>query len=231
MSTHPAAAAWSAASATLTATPTGKVPPMPHTFATREEWLVAAIRSLSALFEEIGQTLPVVRVSVGWPGGRGRKDAVIGQCWHPTAATDGIGQVFVSPVLVDASRVLDVLTHELVHAINHRDGANGHGKEFAAIAKPLGLTGKMTATVASDDLKARLDEIVEALGEYPHAALSTAANGEDAPKKQGTRMLKVECSRSGYVVRMTRKWLDEYGAPTCPCHGEVMEEAKASSGE
>ncbi len=207
-------------------TATAPAPALAEKFATREEWLVAAVRALDAFFVEVGETLPVVRVSVGWPGGRGRKDSVIGQCWPGAASTDGVGQVFVSPVLDDASRVLDVLAHELVHAVNHANGENGHGKAFGKIARAIGLEGKMTATVASEALKARLDALTGDLGAYPHAALSTAANGEDAPKKQGTRMLKVECAGgSGYVVRMTRKWIEEVGTPSCPCHSEAMEVA------
>lgn len=198
---------------------------MSTTYSTREEWLVAGVKALAPLFETVGHSLPPVRVSVGFAGGRGNKASVIGQCWHPAATTDGVGQVFVSPTLDDAIRVLDVLAHELVHAINHKNDKTGHGKDFAAIAKPLGLTGKMTATVAGPALEAELVLVAESLGAYPHAALATASNAEDAPKKQGTRMLKVECAESGYTVRMTRKWLDEYGAPVCPCHGEIMAEA------
>jgi hypothetical protein len=192
-------------------------------FNTREEWLTAAIQSLSVLFAEVGQNLPTVRVSVGWPGGNGRKQTVIGQCWSTSASADGIGQVFISPVLDDAVRVLDVLTHELVHAVD--DCLSGHKGNFAKIAKAVGLTGKMTATVAGDNLKARLAEISADLGVYPHSRLGSAA-GAETPKKQGTRMLKVECEKgSGYKVRMTRTWLDELGAPLCPCHGLEMVEA------
>jgi hypothetical protein len=190
---------------------------------TREEWLVAAVAKLADLFAEAGAELPTVRVSVGWPGGHGKKNAVIGQCWAPAASADNVAQLFISPVLGDASRVLDVLAHELVHATVGTEA--GHRGPFAKLAKAIGLEGKMTATIASDGLKARLDDIAAELGEYPHAAITPALAGV---KKQGTRMLKVECAEgSGYIVRMTRKWLDEFGAPSCPCHGETMEEAAA----
>jgi hypothetical protein len=47
------------------------------------------------------------------------------------------------------------------------------------------------------------------------------------PKKQGTRMIKVQCSSEcecgGYVVRTTAKWI-EVGMPVCP-FGTVMEVA------
>lgn len=205
-------------------------------FATREEWLVAAVEALRPRFELVGATIPAVRVSVGWPGGRGKKNSVIGQCWAASASTDSVAQVFISPVL-DATvgtpakdgasgteGVLDVLVHELVHAVD--DNKSGHKGEFTKLAKALGLTGKMTATVAGPELAEHLNGLANTLGAYPHAAITAGADGADGPSKQGTRMLKVECAEgSGYVVRMTRKWLDEYGTPTCPCHSERMEEA------
>ncbi len=193
-------------------------------FETREAWLLGAIEALRPLFAEIEVEVPAVRVSVGWPGGRGKKGTVIGQCWPGLASEDGMGQIFISPILNDPARILDVLAHELIHAVNHAAGQNGHGADFARIAKPLGLTGKMTATVASEDLAARLAEIAEVLGAFPHAAMvGTLQGGAEGPKKQGTRMLKVECAQGlGYKVRMTRSWIEEVGFPICPCHGEEM---------
>jgi hypothetical protein len=191
-------------------------------YATREEWLIAAVAALTPLFEAIDQTVPAVRVSVGWPGGNGRKNAVIGQCWATAASADNVAQLFISPVLDDAVRVLDVLAHEMIHAID--DCQSGHKGNFAKIAKALGLTGKMTATVAGDELKERLEAIAFDLGLYPHAALANPGAGADGPKKQTTRMMKAECPEgSGYKVRLTRQWIAEYGAPICPHCGEQME--------
>lgn len=191
---------------------------------TREEWLVSAIEALAEeVFAPAGITLPAVRVSVGWPGGRGNKNNVIGQCWSTGAAKDKTANLFISPVLDDAARVLDVLAHELIHAVD--DCQNGHKGPFAQMAKAIGLTGAMTATVAGDDLKATLSALVtDRLGDYPHAALVTAA-GKSGEPKQGTRMLKVECPETGYIVRTTAKWLDAYGAPKCPCCDEEMQRA------
>ena len=191
---------------------------MTNTHTTREAWLTEAIEMLAPFFiERTGiEEMPKVRVSVGWPGGSGRKNSVIGQCWAPGAAADGVAQVFISPVLADAGRVLDVLVHELIHAID--ENQSGHRGRFRKMALAMGLEGKMTATVAGDELKQDLAVIAAMLGEYPHAALKHS----DA-KKQSTRMLNVECAEgSGYKARMTRKWLEEYGAPKCPCHDETM---------
>jgi uncharacterized Zn finger protein (UPF0148 family) len=41
----------------------------------------------------------------------------------------------------------------------------------------------------------------------------------DSPvKKQSTRMLKAQCPRCDYTVRVSRKHLSEKGAPICPIH-------------
>lgn len=185
---------------------------------TREEWLSKAVDVLDAfVFTPAGIEVPEVRVSVGWPGGRGNKNSVIGQCWHKEAAKDKVAQVFISPVLDDGIRVLDVLAHELVHAVD--ENKSGHRGAFARMAKAIGLEGKMTATVAGEALAAKLASFVLLiLGDYPHAALSP----DVGIKKQTTRMLKVVCPESGYIVRTTAKWLAEYGTPLCPCHQESM---------
>lgn len=197
-------------------------------YATREEWLVAAVEALGReVFAPAELTLPNVRVSVGWPGGRGKKENVIGQCWPTTLAGDKVAQLFISPVLNDGARILDVLAHELVHAVD--DCKSGHKGPFAKMAKAIGLTGKMTATVASPELVEKLTALVHELGVYPHSELAKGG-GSHTPKKQGTRMLKVECPvGSGYVVRMTRKWIEELGTPTCPCCQERMVEADATT--
>lgn len=196
-------------------------------FKTREEWLVAAVEALRPLFAEADAELPPVRVSVGFAGGSGRKNSTIGQCWSASSAEDGVAQVFISPVLGEADRVLDVLIHELVHAVD--DCQSGHKGRFAKLAKAVGLEGKMTATAASEGLKAKLAPIVEKLGDYPHAVLLSGA-GVETPKKQGTRMLKLECPADGYIVRTTAKWL-ELGLPSCPCGEEMVQADAPADGE
>jgi hypothetical protein len=78
----------------------------------------------------------------------------------------------------------------------------------------------MTATTASTELKAHLQQLTDAIGPYPHAELTHS----NATKKQGCRLLKVVCE-CGCVVRMTRKWLDEVGPPKCGCGAEMAEES------
>ena len=186
---------------------------------TREEWLQEATAHLSAeLFDPNGYTVPAVKVSVGFPlGSKGGK--VIGQCWAKEASADNTAQIFIHPILDEASRVLDVLAHELIHAT--LGAGEGHGKAFKQCALGIGLGGQMTATVATDELKDYLGELVERIGEYPHARLDASKSGV---KKQGTRLIKCECGNCGYNVRTTKKWL-EVGTPICPaCHLNMVAE-------
>lgn len=184
---------------------------------TREAWLTSAIEALQPLFIETGIDLPPVRVSCGFPKGSARK--IIGQCWPSKASADGQPQLFISPTLSDASQVLAVLVHELVHAAD--DCKSGHKGAFTRSARSLGLEGKMTATVAGAALATQLAAIACTLGGYPHSVINLDGG---TVKKQTTRMLKVECGECGYTVRTTAKWL-EVGVPLCPCNQMPMEAA------
>lgn len=187
---------------------------------TREAWLRAAVAELSVIFQREGFDVPDVHVSIGWPHG-GRSNT-IGQCFPGAASADQIGHVFISPILSDPIRILDVLTHELVHAINHAAGDTGHGKCFKVIAVKVGLTGKMTETVAGEALKAELAQVAETLGAFPHAALSPVAN----KKSRSGRSVKLQCvAGEDYQVSISKARLAAYGAPKCPCCDETMEEA------
>jgi hypothetical protein len=199
---------------------------------TRELWLEQATDRLrEGLFKQNGFEVPKARVSVGFPGG-GSARKRIGEHWHPRASDDQVSQVFISPVLSDAVQVLDVLAHELVHAIVPDAG---HKAPFRAIAVKIGLTGKMTATVAGPELKAKLEALGKELVEYPHSKINLSGR-----KKQTTRLLKAWCNQDScraeddkpYTVRITRKWLDEYGAPICPnCNARMWDDRDTDGAE
>ncbi len=187
----------------------------------REDWLQQMIELLRPDFEQAGSPLPEkIRVSCGFPS----KSALsptkrrIGECWGVESSEDNSYQVFISPLLKEGIEVSATLVHELVHTAVGIECK--HRGPFPRVAKALGLEGKMTATVPGEALKARLKELIGQLGDYPHARL-VASN---KPKTQTTRMLKVTCQQCGCVVRMTRKWLDEAGLPTCGCGGKMVEE-------
>jgi hypothetical protein len=183
----------------------------------REQWLRDAVTVLAReLFKPNGYTLPDhIQVAVGWPGGRGRGSERIGECWAPQCSAGGHYEIFISPVLSDPSRVIDVLIHELVHVIAGHDA--GHKSGFKTVAVKVGLEGKMTATVASKDLEGRIAKWLKELPKFPHDALTP---GVRPGKKQSTRLIKCECPGCGYVVRTTQKWLDT-GNPICPCGSDM----------
>lgn len=186
---------------------------------TREAWLLAAVQLLSPLFAAQELEVPAVRISVGFPGGRGPKTSVIGQCWNSHAAADQTPQIFIHPSLTDPVKIVATIMHELVHAID--DCEHGHKGPFVKMIRALGLAGKPTATHAGEELVEQLQPILDELGEYPHAALASLSGvGSSGPKKQTTRMLKLKAPCCGYIARTTKKWL-EVGAPFCPCGNEM----------
>jgi len=197
---------------------------------TREGWLRELVyRSHEELFrdptycEEAGMVpaeLPKFRVSCSWPGG-GSPRKRIGECWQSTASADGATEMMVSPAVGDPMQVAATLVHEMIHM--YLPEAK-HGRQFRRLALAVGLEGKMTATVAGDRLRARLESMLQDMGPYPHAQLSTAGR-----KKQSTRLLKVSCideENCGCVFRLTLKWVEhahqEDVELSCPvCKGDV----------
>jgi len=198
--------------------------------ATREEWLERLTEALRPKFKAAGYAIPAkVHVSCAWPssGGTARKKRTIGECWPSSSSADGHTEIFISPVLSDPLEVGGTLVHELLHAAlepMYPDKHVGHGPAFKKAMGSLGLTGKATATTESKELKEELAAIVKKIGAYPHAAMKLNLRG----KVQGTRLLKAECPECGYVIRVTAKWINEAGLPTCPCGG-LFEAAEAGA--
>jgi len=188
----------------------------------REDWLNAAVLALRPIFEAAGYPLAdKIRASCGWPGG-GSRHKRIGECWAQQCSGDGSFEMFISPVLADRERVLDVLVHELCHVAVGI--AEGHRAKFAKCARALHLKGPWRSTSAGEGFAQAVAVPVFAFvgAAYPHAAMA-AGSANTGPKKQGTRMRKCECSDCGYTCRTTAKWLESHGAPICPCNQEPME--------
>lgn len=180
---------------------------------TREEWLNQALKSLNTWFKDrAGVEIPQdARVSVGFPGG-GSARKRIGECWARSQSKDKVNEIFISPVLHDPVRMLDVLAHEATHAVD--DCASGHKKDFKRVATAIGLEGKMTATKAGAELTVELERIIKTLPPLTHGALDLSQR-----KKQPTRLVKLECDGCGMIIRTTAKWIEQTGNPTCACGG------------
>lgn len=182
---------------------------------TREQWLNAALPELQSRVFGSEYIIPEkVKVSCGFPKAGGKSYKAIGQCWSPKASAESNHEIFISPTISESTRVLDILCHELVHAIVGTEA--GHKGPFRKCAKAIGLTGKMTATTAGPELHQTLCAIVSDIGIYPHAALTPPESGI---KKQIARMKKITCTDCGYTARVAQKWID-VGTPTCVCGGE-----------
>lgn len=187
-----------------------------NTSQARHAWLERATIDLVEEFEEIGFNVPGnIRVSIGWPGGRGAKNKTIGQCWYPAASSDSFHEIFISPRLADTVEILATLAHEIAHTIAGPTAK--HGAAFKKVATAIGLEGKMTATHAGQKFADWAHRWMVQGGEYPAGSLNDAR-----AVKQTTRLVKAECGDCGYTVRVTRKWLDEVGAPICPCNHTPM---------
>lgn len=185
---------------------------------TREEWLNEALHQyIAPLLARHGATVPQdCRVSVGFPGG-GSARKCIGECWPRVRSSKGVNEIFINPSITDNPvKALDVLIHEAIHAAD--DCKSGHKGFFRKVAKAVGLTGKMTSTVAGPQLLAWITGTLNRLPVIEHARLDLSGR-----RKQSTRMLKLECTNCGYTVRTTQKWI-EVGLPTCCC-GSDMEVA------
>ena len=157
------------------------------------------------------------RVSCGFPiGFRGSRNGkvTIGQAFDPSISADGTAEVFINPILDKPSDVIAVLAHELVHVFAGVQA--GHKGEFKRIARAIGLVGALTATVAGDELQAKIDSITAALGAYPHAKIDPQSR-----KKQGTRLLKLNCSACDWTARVSAMQGNRLNAHSvCPCCGE-----------
>jgi hypothetical protein len=177
------------------------------------------------LFDKNGFMLSEIRdklkVSCSFiKGVRGSKNKTVGVHYNPVLSKNGFHEMMIEPSIDDSIEAVGILIHELTHAIQRHmfgDTVKAHGKEFKKIATAVGLTGKMTATVVSDDLKATIQTWIDEIGKYPHSSLNLSER-----KKQSTRMIKLFCD-NGFIARASRTAIENYGVPYCACCNEPMQ--------
>lgn len=183
-----------------------------QTTPTREHWLnqAADIITATALNPTAVEDMPKppVRVSVA-----PMTSTQLGVCHKREASDDHHNEIFITAHIDDSVKILDVLTHELIHAFD--DGASGHRHFFARVARRAGLEGKLTQTRAGATLTATLEGIVDILGPIPHAKLNLK------PKSKGRNNNKIVCDRCGFQANLSRKWaqqvLEARQRHTIPC--------------
>lgn len=220
----------------------------------RETWLNDIAKLMEPRFIELGYELPKYRVTIGFTSG-GKNSRANGQCFSPLVSRDSTYEIVITILEDDPQMVACILAHELIHTAVGFE--HGHKGKFVEVAKAIGLQKPWTASVPTEAFNAWADPIIEQVGPLPHARLvlnqpriivdrgegSTQDDGEAAPddtplttagkistgpKKQTTRLVKVDCEECGFLVRMSQKWIDEKGFPHCPEHGAKMGYADGS---
>ena len=166
---------------------------------TREQYLEQAMKELTKLLSIHTEVPKDMRVSCGLPNGQ---SGAIGQAWPRSRSSKGINEIFISPEIDNSETVLHVLMHEMIHGC--LDCEHGHKGPIKRIALAVGLTGKMTATVAGSTLKIQLQEVIKKLGKYPHNELDTTRI-----KTQTTRNILIECTACSAKFRTSRKTMNE----------------------
>ena len=200
---------------------------------TREGWLLNAVDLERDVFKLLGYNVPKnINVSCSFCSkGNGEKNATLGECWTSETSADDKFNIFITPKIDDKWNVLDILTHEIVHATVGIK--QGHNKVFRKCATAVGLEGKMTCTEGKEKYKKLHAEVFKLLPDYPHGKLTGSTND----KKQSTRLVKIMCENedcesqshtahgkklNGYTLRGTRVWISKYGCPKCPACDEEM---------
>lgn len=214
----------------------------------RETWLNQMAALMAPRFTELGFPLPKFRVSIGFTS-VGANGGANGQCWSDSCTEDKHFTIFISPAEGTSLAIAAILNHELIHAaVGLKEGHKG---KFVSMMKSTGMKRPFTCSIAGDDFAAWVKPFIDQLGEIPHSQLmvrgtdklklfkkdgggmEAIGDGGEAeggpvnnlPKKQTTRMLKCTCrdEACGYTARITRKWIDELGAPICPApgHGQM----------
>lgn len=193
---------------------------------TREQWLTAALPGLKALLSKHWKdkinTKPI-RVACGWC--KSGRDSVIGECWPSTASAGELTEMFISPVLDEPVKVLDVLLHELIHAVV--GNKEGHRGKFKTLAVAVGLKGKMTATFAETGtpLHDALKALAARLGAYPHSKLQRTGR---AKRSWNKRIMYVSKTFGmAYRTKIQEAMVAQYGAPRDPNGDEMVVSSRA----
>lgn len=150
----------------------------------QQAWLEAGYSLLRERLLPLAPPLEEVVISYGWPsrGARKKQNATLGECWGEPTPPGKRAAIFISPAIwCNPFRVLDVLLHEMIHAALPLKV--GHKGEFKRKMKEVGLSGKATATVAGEELAAKLQVWLLELPDFPGAGIEVPPSS-----KKGSRL-------------------------------------------
>jgi len=183
----------------------------------RELWLQKAITLFARNWSALGVTVPAdVQVSCSFPGG-GSAHTRIGECWPRSRSAAKVNEVFINPSMDNTAAVLDVLGHELIHAVD--DCRSKHRGAFNTISRTVGYSGGKQSKANSVEAHALLACIAADIGPYPHGAIQLTA-----PKRNPKAGLhKYHCPECADVLYSTVANAERFGPPQCRvCYCEMQ---------
>jgi len=181
----------------------------------RERYLQRATSKFRAAWAKRGITVPAdVQVTCGFPGG-GSPTKRIGECWPRSRSASKVNEVMINPTVDVTGMALDILGHELLHAVD--DCQSKHGTAFSRNSRMVGYSGGKHSTSETPEAKKLIAKIAKSLGEYPHGAVKLVKK----EKKESSGLHGCECG-CGNKVFATAKKLEDFGFPACGACGEQM---------
>lgn len=177
----------------------------------REGWLTEVARRMEPLFS--GWALAPYRITCGWPcrGGLAVGKRVLGECHALEASGGKVHEIFISPTMDDPVQVAGVSCHELAHVAAGVKA--GHGPRFVKVCRHVGLNRDRPTSAAPDDrLTETIMRIVEAVGPYPHIAVSPVLK-----RSKSTTQVSLRCPSCACTVRISPSWVKRSGRPVCGC--------------
>ena len=189
-------------------------------FRTGQGWLDAAAKLIyEYVFSNAGYAMPNIVTTIGFPS----RQAVSpvrrtgGQCWASSISENGVNFICISPLIKTDVERLDILAHEMVHAVD--DLKSGHRGNFVEICKAVGLTeGKPSSASAGAALMHVIEQISRELGPCPFTALNYTPRVRKAPPPTH----KLECPQCQFTCR-TSDGNVELGLPTCACGTKLVD--------
>src|SRR6516164_4587655 len=162
---------------------------------------------------------------------KGRKQAVgwFGpERWK--ADKKSVHEINMSAEYLQSYDMGELILHELAHAENNVLGIKDcsgrqHNTKFKTMAERLGLEVKprdKSVGFEYTDLAQGGKDFLSGIKFDAKIFTAYRRTGKSKRGKVGSRLMKCECAECGYVVRTTRKWLDDVGAPLCPCNKQEM---------
>lgn len=189
-------------------------------YRTGQGWLQAAAKLLHKhVFSKAGYSMPNIVTTIGFPSRQAvspvRRTA--GQCWESSVSENGVSFICISPLIKTDVERLDILAHEMAHAVD--DCKSGHRGNFVKICKAVGLTkDKPTRASAGAALMHVIEQISRELGPCPFTAL----NYTPRVRKASAPTHKLECPQCQFTCR-TSEGNVVMSLPTCACGTKLID--------